>query len=228
MPRSTAKSIRFTRVVERSGQPHAHVLWVPPEKDPEFKRALDAHRVMTVRPRATGKTDQGFVGFDRERSKGGQFLIFPKSLQPFEGADVIGIKFDLIEQPKIVPADGDREPPPASRRAATAARARAARVVKERLAAAPPASAAEPTVGPAPEAQPTVHRAREPAPERISPPARSRRSTSSVAASTDSTPTDPSPTAAELTREIRAALKELQRGKTVAAYQRLEKAIAAH
>jgi hypothetical protein len=91
-----------------------HTLWVPPKKDPDFKRALEAHRVMTLEQTpGGGKADFGTIGFD-EKHETGQFLIFPKSLRSFEGSRVIGVKFDLIEQPKLAPADlPKRRAPPA-------------------------------------------------------------------------------------------------------------------
>jgi hypothetical protein len=93
--RAGQKTVRFTRVVERSGKPHVHTLWVAPEKDAELQRALEAHRVMAVEPAGTaGKTDLGVVGFAAREHQGAQILIFPKSLKPFEGARVVGVKFD--------------------------------------------------------------------------------------------------------------------------------------
>lgn len=206
MPRS--KTVRFTRVVERSGQPQSHALWLPPDKDPEFKRALAAHRVMSVQPRR-GKTDQAFVGFDEQRSKGGQFLIFPKSLKPFEGAEIVGIKFDLVEQPKRVPAKGDQPVVPAAARKASTAAAKA-RTAREIIAAR--------------ETELEPERARRPA--RAAPPKRTRGAAAAAPrASHTNASRSASPDTALLVREIRSALKELQRGKTVAAYKRLERAL---
>jgi len=47
-----------------------------------------------------GKADCGTIGFDRTHAQGAQILIFPKSLRTFENAKIIGIDFDLVEQPK--------------------------------------------------------------------------------------------------------------------------------
>lgn len=105
------KTVRFTQVVERSGKPHVHTLWIEPERDPEFKRARDAHRVMTVGRSGAEKTDTGVIGLDPARARTGQLLVFPKSLQSFAGARVIGIKFDLVEQPKGVAAPASIPPP---------------------------------------------------------------------------------------------------------------------
>ena len=105
------KKVRFAKVVAQLGKPHAHTLWIAPEKDSELNRALKANRVMMVEQSAGGgKADYGTVGFDRARAEGSQILIFPKSLKALGNAKVVGINFDLIEQPKleVVPA---KKPP---------------------------------------------------------------------------------------------------------------------
>jgi hypothetical protein len=211
--RSGAKTVRFTRVVERSGQPHVHTLWLPPDKDPELKRAREAHRVMTLETRPNGaKTDVGHVGFDDQPGANEQFLIFPKSLKPFEGARVIGIKFDLVEQPKLAPAQRARRVAPRRRKSTpTSHPARADREERARTAPESP-PAAEPKREPV--------RTPSPAPVRTSaPPAASKRTEPPEKPK-------PSPAHAALIREVRAAMKELHRGQAVAAYQRLEHALA--
>lgn len=42
------KTARFAQLVSAAGQPEVHQLWVPAARDPEFQRALKAHRVLTV------------------------------------------------------------------------------------------------------------------------------------------------------------------------------------
>lgn len=93
------KSVRFSEVVEHSGRPQVHALWIAPEEDPEFQRVRKADRVMTIEPRGHGKADCGVVGFDANRQRGSQILVFPKSLKRYDGREVVGIKFDLVEQP---------------------------------------------------------------------------------------------------------------------------------
>lgn len=202
MARSGAKNVRFTRVVERSGQPHVHTLWLPPDKDPELKRAREAHRVMTLETRPNGaKADVGHVGFDATHDANEQLLIFPRSLKPFEGSRVIGIKFDLVDQPKLAPAQRARHLAPRRRKSArTSHPARLERVTEERA-----SPAHEPAAKPK-SASPHAQAAR-PAPAK--------------------SPSQPSAAHAALIREVRAAMKELQGGKAVAAYQRLEHALAA-
>jgi len=90
---------RFSKVVERSGKPVSYTLWTDPKNDAEFQRALKAQRVMTVHQETVGsRTDYGTVGFFGD--KRASLLIFPKSLAPFVGKRVVGIKYDLLEPPQ--------------------------------------------------------------------------------------------------------------------------------
>jgi hypothetical protein len=97
------KTVRFTHVVQRSGKPYVHTLWVSPEKDSEFARARKECRVMTIHS-GGGKAEFGVVGFEADRPAGSQFLVFPRPLKPFEDRRVIGIKFDQVAQPDVVAA----------------------------------------------------------------------------------------------------------------------------
>jgi hypothetical protein len=220
-----AKSVRFAKVVERSGEPHVHTLWLPPDKDPELKRAQQSDRVMTVERSPGGKAHVGFVGFDPAAAKSGQLLIFPKSLKRFDGARVVGIKFDLVAQPKLAPASALKV---------------AMKPQNPRHSRKPPAPPARKPESPS---QPNGHASSDRAVipfddrsvdverrERIE---HARRETPPERPPTRKTPRlptpktrSPSPADPALVREIRAAMKELERGKSVAAYQRLERAIA--
>jgi len=88
------KTVRFTQVIEQSGQPEVYLLFMKPEKDPEFQKALKANRIMTVHTGA--KTDFGAVGYQGDAHA--QILIFPRSLKGFEGKNVVGIKYDLLHE----------------------------------------------------------------------------------------------------------------------------------
>jgi len=167
-----------------------HTLWLPPDKDPEFKRARDAHRVMTLKESpAGGKADFGTVGFDSKHENSGQFLIFPKSLKGFDGARVIGVKFDLIEQPKLAAAQKPQ------------------RKVSAR-------------------AKPLRHKTKIPRERSLKLPTSPKPGAQNVVPfEPEETKESASPAHAALIREVRAAMKELQRGKSVAAYQRLERAL---
>jgi hypothetical protein len=184
-----AKAVRFTRVVERSGRPRPHTLWLAPEKDPELKRAIAAHRVMMVEPgSAGGKTDFGMVGFNASDAASAQILIFPKSLKAFEGARVVGIKFDLVEQPKM-----------------ETARAPAPKPVPRRVSSPAPSAARTPPPAPSKPSKPQP-----PEPEENKSAPDEQRDTPDTA----------------LRREVRAALEELEAGKAVAAYKRLQNAVS--
>ena len=191
--------MRFTYVVERSGQPFAHTLWLAPDKDPELKRAIAADRVMMVEPGASGgKTDVGSVGFDSSRASGAQILIFPRSLKPFEGARVVGIKFDLVEQPKLENARAPAREP--------------VRPHGQRPAPSPPPPPSL-TPKPVPAPTPTPARKSKAAPHK---PDKMKKAPEESAPAKESV----------LIREVRAAMKELEAGKAVAAYQRLQRAVS--
>lgn len=223
MARADSKTVRFTRVVERSGQPHVHTLWVDPEKDSELKRARDANRVMVVQGGGTsGKTDVGVVGFEPERDRRAQLLIFPKSLKPFEGARVIGVKFDLLEQPEIVAASGGKKDRAAARQAQAAA-AKRARQASETLK--PESEEAEADHPPEPKAPPK-RAASTSAPKRVDKAKAAPKAEAPEHTEDAASPPERAAALGPLVREVRAAMKELQSGKAVAAYQRLERAIA--
>jgi hypothetical protein len=204
-----AKTVRFTKIVERSGEPHVHTLWLPPEKDRELKRAVGTHRVMTIEPGASGNTDVGFVGFDPKRKTPAQFLIFPKSLKRFEGARVVGIKFDLVEQPKFAAASELK----AALRAGRPKRAKGKRPAQPvpAVAEAKEEHADEPEQADDAEKKVVAFEAE----SKSAPPAAAAKHKHEAAP----------PAHAALIREVRAALKELKAGKAVVAYQRLERAV---
>jgi hypothetical protein len=96
----SVKTARFSKVVEKCGEPETHLLLMDPAKDRTLQAALKAQRVMTVFQDAVGtKTDRGEIGFRLGRNR--QFLVFPKSLKSFAGQTVVGIKYDLISSPEI-------------------------------------------------------------------------------------------------------------------------------
>jgi hypothetical protein len=234
--RAGQKTVRFTQVVQQSGQPQVHTLWLPPDQDPELQRAEKAHRVMTIEHGATGtKADVGTVGFERSAAKHAQFLIFPKSLKRFDGARVIGIKFDLVAQPKLASADSLQH-------ALTNQSGRGAHKVSTaaKPASIPAAFRTDPNKNSEAEG-PKVNASQvvpfEPLPHRET---KSRTQASRVSAPTPkrsrdtdgsnergkNNVSDGSTSASVLRREIRAAMKDLERGKSVAAYQRLQRAIS--
>jgi hypothetical protein len=94
------KTARFATIVQSAGKPQTHLLFVEPSKDAALQKAVKAGRVMTVYQENVGtKADRGKVGFEPGANR--QFLVFPKSLKRFAGAGVVGIKYDLLEEPTI-------------------------------------------------------------------------------------------------------------------------------
>jgi hypothetical protein len=103
-------TVRFASVVERSGEPEVHTLWVAPAKDPALRRAEKEHRVMTIDRPGRGHADIGHVGFEPGTDVVRQYLIFPRSLARFAGDRIVGINFDRVAQPKLVPARVGKRP----------------------------------------------------------------------------------------------------------------------
>ena len=89
------KTIRFSQIVEKCGQPIVYTLWQKPAGDRRFQAPLKSNRVMTVQRSERG-TDFGIIGF-KER-KGATYLVFPKSLKSFADKRVVGINWALIRE----------------------------------------------------------------------------------------------------------------------------------
>lgn len=242
------KAVRFAEVVRQSGRPRVHALWVAPADDPEFARARRTDRVMTITHPAGGKADVGYVGFEPARRPRTEYLVFPKSLRAFDGQRVIGVKFDLVEQPPMVsPAPQERWAVSRARRhhaAATGGPAALARSPTPTTPGSPRerdgggAAGSAPPAAPMPPAkrkrwQPESRRlthaiARPPAAEtpktRRVPKSADRRRTRTAAtrrpAETTGSPEE------SLRDAAKAALAEMRAGDNEAAFRRLEKAVA--
>jgi hypothetical protein len=95
------KQVRFAQLVKAAGKPHAATLWAKdPNADPEFKKAIAAHRILTVHNVNVGnKKDAGEIGF--AAGPGNTFVIFPKPLPFAEGTKVIGLKFNMLEDQPV-------------------------------------------------------------------------------------------------------------------------------
>lgn len=216
------KTIRFTEVVERSGRPHVHALWVAPDKDPAFVRARKAGRVMTITPSPGGKADIGTIGFSPDPSAGNIYLVFPRSLESFGDARVIGVKYDLVEQPQTLHSSNHEVWEQTGRPKKSISSHGGRKPTHEPSPTRP--SEPHPRAAP-PEPPKTAPEAESPVPApghsriRSAPPRRTR------AERATRTGGDSSVDAQRLRREIKAALAELRDGKTVAAYQRLEEAL---
>ena len=89
------KTARFTRVVEKCGNPEAYTLWQKPSADRHFQSQIKNNRVMTVQKSESG-TDFGFVGF--KEKKGATYLVFPKSLKRFADKRIVGIDWMVVDR----------------------------------------------------------------------------------------------------------------------------------
>ena len=87
---------RFSKVIEACGKPDIHLLLVDPATDKTLQAAVRSNRVMTIyQEPGNKKSDHGVIGFEEGKSR--QFLVFPKTLEPFVGQRIVGIKYDLLE-----------------------------------------------------------------------------------------------------------------------------------
>jgi hypothetical protein len=103
------KTARFASIVKARGAPENYLAFKDPAKDKQFQAAVKANRVMTVFQSSIGnKSDHGEVGFHPGHSR--QFLIFPKSLKSYVGSNIVGIKYDMLDDPGQV-ADTASKPP---------------------------------------------------------------------------------------------------------------------
>ena len=88
------KTVRFAEVVETAGKPEPYTLWQKPAQDRHLQSQIKNHRVVTILRSEVG-TEFGMVGFKEQ--KGARYLVFPKSLKPFENNRVIGMNWDLVK-----------------------------------------------------------------------------------------------------------------------------------
>src|SRR5205807_4758098 len=93
---SMEEKLRFGDLVRNSGRPRIVTLWTRPEKNPELTKATKANRVLTVMQQP-GKRDYGLIGF--KMRPGASFLLFPRALPDEPGARVVGINYQLTEEP---------------------------------------------------------------------------------------------------------------------------------
>jgi hypothetical protein len=104
------KRIRFSELVKHYGKPESIALWSKPSDNPAFMKAVRANRVLTIIQRPTGtKKETGHIGFGQKPLA--TYLVFPKPLPKPDGADVIGINYDLLEgTSKRVPLEEYKPP----------------------------------------------------------------------------------------------------------------------
>jgi hypothetical protein len=96
------KTVRFSKLVEEFGKPALYLPLADPAKDPKFKETAKENRVLTIKQDPTSKQkDFGIIGFLPE--KFATYLIFPKSLEAFANARVVGIKYEDLADDTIAP-----------------------------------------------------------------------------------------------------------------------------
>ncbi len=188
-----------------------------PAKDRELQAEVKAKRVMTVFQDSVGnKADRGVVGFEPGPSR--QFLVFPKPLRGFEGRNVVGIKYDLLS---------DKEPPKSER--APTIKAKKPKKTKTKPVPLP----ANVLIMPAPHSgdgseakdrkedhSPSKTTSLK-SPERETPKAAQRKAREAKVPKVS--PPVPAADAAELKAGIRKALKALEQGKQVVAFNLLKR-----
>lgn len=104
------KDIRFGELVKTSGKPEVISLWTDPKENRSFMKAVKENRVLTLIQEPTSKKkDFGRIGFHQEPYA--SYLIFPRPLPTGTKPRVIGIKYDLVEQPRVSdPVDLSSQP----------------------------------------------------------------------------------------------------------------------
>lgn len=106
------KTIRFGDLVRGSGRPHPVTLWIDPKKDPSFSKAVQENRVLTIHgDPASHRKEFGEIGFKQEH--GAMYLIFPEPLPKESDAWVVGINYELTEEPPArdpIPAESLPKP----------------------------------------------------------------------------------------------------------------------
>jgi hypothetical protein len=99
MKATPKKTARFTQVVRECGRPAAYTLWVKPKADKVLTKAIEQERVMTLfQPNVGTAKDYGLIGFGKHPHA--SLLIFPKRLTKFAGKRIVGINYDLIQNPE--------------------------------------------------------------------------------------------------------------------------------
>ncbi len=94
------KQVRFSDLVKQSGKPEVVSLWTDPSKDPVFTKAVRENRVMTlVQEPGSKRKDWGEIGFHQEPHA--SYFVFPEPLPEGAPQRVIGIKYDLMAQPRV-------------------------------------------------------------------------------------------------------------------------------
>jgi len=191
---------------------------------------------MTIhQPPAGTKTDYGTIGFEKNVS--GQVLIFPKSLKSFADKRVIGVKYDLLEwasvpksqqapkaqlakpatksKPKKIPAQRVKQPVAEESAPARVLKFPAVKVEPPEPEPTPPPPEPEPT--PPPLDQPPEFEISEPTPTPAPTPV-----STPIPHPTPKNEERPNEEVEEIKKQVRQAMKILEEGKQVAAFNLLK------
>ena len=89
------KTVRFSKVVEKSGKPEVYTLWQKPAADRHLQSEIKNNRVMTIQ-KSAGGTDFGIAAF--KEKKGATYLVFPNSLKRFVDKRIVGIDWRRLSR----------------------------------------------------------------------------------------------------------------------------------
>src|SRR5947209_14440959 len=101
---------RFGDLVRNSGRPEMVTMWTKPHQNSSFMKAVKNNRVLTVVQGKGQKRDFGLIGFHEEHDA--LYLVFPRPLSGKPGGRVVGINYQLIEQPPDSIAASPKRPKP--------------------------------------------------------------------------------------------------------------------
>jgi hypothetical protein len=105
------RTVRFGDLVRDAGRPEPVTLWTAPEADSSFSKAIRENRVLTVfQDPASNRKDFGRIGFHRE--PGATYFVFPRPLPDKQDARIVGVNYQLIEEPKIARPSPSQAIPP--------------------------------------------------------------------------------------------------------------------
>ena len=116
------KVLRFAALVKTCGHPQTVTLWTKPENNPALMKAVRENRVLTVIQKSSShRKDFGLIGFQPHQFA--LYLVFPKRLPKADDhATVVGIRYDLIEEPDAPNPPAKAVPPKEQRNGAHSAR----------------------------------------------------------------------------------------------------------
>src|SRR3954467_10510186 len=94
------KTMRFGDLVRIAGRPHPVTLWVAPEKNDSFSKAIRENKVLTIHSvPGSHKKDFGQIGF--HQGEGLIYMVFPRRLPKDPKSRIVGINYQLADEPEI-------------------------------------------------------------------------------------------------------------------------------